>query len=457
MQAHDKVIRSLISTSRLLYRDNFGGDMQIMPHHRKIARALHRVAVNKTIRLIINMPPRSGKTMLVSQMFPAWVMGLNPTAQFILTSYSATLASNNTYAVREMMRSGMYQYLFGANGAKVAGDRSARDLFRTARGGQMYAVGAGGTITGFGAGKMSGEPFQGCIIVDDSTKPEDANSSAMLEKMTDWYKDTLQNRVNSTNTPIVLVAQRLNIGDLPGWLLDGGSGEEWELLKIPALDENDKSFWEQQFPAERLIRMRQAMPYTFAGQYQQDPVPKKGVFFDWAKLEIVEGCPRAKKSVWYWDKAGSADDGAYTAGVKMIATHDGEYIITNVVRGQWSALTREKIIRQTLIADQKTTRKRAQIWIEQEPGSGGKESAEATIRNLAGFVIRADRPGKDKESRAEPLQVQIEAGNVKLLTGDWNEDFISEIKTWPNGKYKDQGDAAAGAFNKLTAGGSSFL
>jgi predicted phage terminase large subunit-like protein len=89
------------------------------------------------------------------------------------------------------------------------------------------------------------------------------------------------------------------------------------------------------------------------------------------------------------------------------------------------------------------------VWVEQEPGSGGKESAENTIRNLAGWTVKADRVTGDKATRAEPLAAQCEAGNVKLVKGDWNSAFLDELTVFPQGKYKDQTDAASGAFNKL--------
>ncbi|HBP79863.1 MAG TPA: terminase, partial [Halomonas sp.] len=137
--------------------------------------------------------------------------------------------------------------------------------------------------------------------------------------------------------------------------------------------------------------------------------------------------------------------GAYTAGVKIGQGEDGLFYILDVVREQYSAPKRERTIRLTaeldgLLVDQ---------WIEQEPGSGGKESAESTIRNLAGYTIYAERPTGDKAVRAEPFAIQVEAGNVRLLRGDWNQAYIDEMKTFPVGKYKDQMDASGGGFNKV--------
>jgi predicted phage terminase large subunit-like protein len=184
-----------------------------------------------------------------------------------------------------------------------------------------------------------------------------------------------------------------------------------------------------------------------AGQFQQRPAPRAGGLFEWDKLQVVDAAPKMRSIVRYWDKAGTDGAGAYTAGVKMGAGTDGLFYILDVVRGQWAAPQRERTIRATAELDGHGVG----IWIEQEPGSGGKESAESTIRSLAGYTIKAERPSGDKATRAEPLAVQVEAGNVRLLRGPWNQAFIDEVKTFPVGKYKDQVDASSGAFNKLAA------
>ena len=129
----------------------------------------------------------------------------------------------------------------------------------------------------------------------------------------------------------------------------------------------------------------------------------------------------------------------------MGVDEDGIFWILDIERGQWSAHRREKIIKATAEVDGVNV----SIYHEQEPGSGGKESAESTTRNLAGFSVRADRVTGEKTVRADPFATQVEAGNVKLKKGAWNRDFIEEAKVYPVGKYQDQVDSAAGAFNKL--------
>lgn len=191
-----------------------------------------------------------------------------------------------------------------------------------------------------------------------------------------------------------------------------------------------------------------------AGQFQQRPTPRGGGMFPIDKFVPLDAPPapgEIESSIRYWDKAGTdakkaAKGGAQTAGVLMHKMRDGRYVITDCTFGQWAALERERMIRSTA----ETDGKRVKVYVEQEPGSGGKESAEATIRNLAGFSVYADHPTGAKEVRAEPYAAQVQGGNVYLLKGAWNLPFKHEHQAFPVGKTKDMVDAAAAAFNLLS-------
>ena len=147
----------------------------------------------------------------------------------------------------------------------------------------------------------------------------------------------------------------------------------------------------------------------------------------------------------YWDKAATEGGGARSAGVLIARTDRGLYYVEDVVCGQWSALKREQIMRATAERDGREVA----IWTEQEPGSGGKESAEASVRNLAGFSVHTDRVSGSKCERAAPLAAQCEAGNVKIVRGAWNQGYLEELCSFPLGSFADQVDASSGAFNKL--------
>jgi predicted phage terminase large subunit-like protein len=279
------------------------------------------------------------------------------------------------------------------------------------------------------------------------------------------FQETLPTRLNSPiESAIVIVMQRLHENDVSGYIMANDLGYEHLMLPMefeperkcytsigwedPRTDDGELLFPER-FPREVVERDKKIMgEMAVAGQFQQRPAPRSGGFFKWEQLEIVNAAPKLRGKIRSWDKAGSQDSGAYTAGVLLGMGVDGCVYVLDVVRGQWSAYQRETIIRQTAETDGRDV----DIWIEQEPGSGGKESAESTIKNLSGFKIRAERPSGDKATRAEPYAVQVEAGNVKLVKGAWNRDYIEEHKTFPVGKYKDQIDAASQAFNKLSLG-----
>jgi predicted phage terminase large subunit-like protein len=202
--------------------------------------------------------------------------------------------------------------------------------------------------------------------------------------------------------------------------------------------------------------LKQKAPMTQGGWeslYQQNPIIVGGGIFPVEKFGIPMGArpgkALVKKSVRYWDKAGTQGDGAFSAGVRIDWLKEGGFVVSDVKRGQWEYKQREDIIKQTTAMDN-SEGWTCDVWIEQEPGSGGKESADRTIAMLAGYNAYKDKVKGDKELRAEPYAVQVQAGNVGIIEGKWNRDFLDEHETFPNGKYKDQVDAAGGAFAALT-------
>jgi predicted phage terminase large subunit-like protein len=199
---------------------------------------------------------------------------------------------------------------------------------------------------------------------------------------------------------------------------------------------------------------------SWEAEYQQNPITPGGGFFPIDQLRIVPGFDRRQIAVSArgWDKAATAGgDGAYTAGVLMHKMLDGTFVIENVTRGRWSASERERIIKQLAQFDEEVLHSCGKwdyrIIIEQEPGSAGKESAETTIRNLAGFIVLADKVTGSKELRADPFAAQVQGVNVRLVDGPWVPDFLEEAEAYPNARHLDQIDAAAMAFHHLTTGG----
>jgi predicted phage terminase large subunit-like protein len=417
-------------------------------HHKTICDALTRVFNGECKRLIINVPPRYSKTEIAVINFMAWALGKCPDAEFIHTSYSGRLAANNAWQARELVASDHFRAIFPET--TLRSDSSARDEWRTTANGCVYAVGAGGTITGYGAGKHR-PGFGGCIIIDDPHKADEARSDVMRGNVLEWFQNTLESRKNSPETPIILIMQRLHEQDLSGWLLDGGNGEEWEHICLPALQPDGSSLWPEKHTVEDLRRMETAAPYTFSGQYQQRPSPAEGGIFKPDQISTIDAMPAASIQ-WCrgWDLA-STTDGDWTAGVKLGKLADGRFIVADVCRVRVGPDQRDAAIKNTAAFDGISCK----VSLPQDPGQAGKTQILYLTRSLAGFNVTSSPESGDKVTRAEPAAAQVNVGNVLMLRGDWNQQFINELRMFPNGTHDDQVDGFSRAFAELISIGTA--
>lgn len=437
---------------RHFYRKQYGRDFVFVRFHDQIINALIDVVTGKTTRLIINIPPRFGKTEVAVKMFVAWCLANNPGAKFIHLSYSDDLALDNSSTIRELVKSDDFQFYFPI---ALRADSDSKKKWFSEAGGGVYATSAGGAITGFGAGAMSripmgtGSPadgFAGAIIIDDPVKPDDAFSETMRERINRRFNNTIASRLNSVETPIIVIMQRLHEADMSGYLLNGGSGEEWEHLLIPVIDENDESIWPEKLPIEVLRRMEKADPYTFAGQYMQTPSPLTGGVIKPDNMPIVDAIPAGVEWVRGWDFAASTG-GDFTAGGKLGRLPDGRFIISDMYRDRLGPDERDTAIKNIAARDGMG----CTISIPQDPGQAGLTQAKYMLRNLAGYRAKASPESGSKVVRAEPLAAQINIGNVMMLKADWNDPLVAEMRMFPNGSFDDQVDALSRAFGELIA------
>ena len=405
------------------------------PHIRYVREHLDKLTADELRRLMIFLPPRHGKSELVTVRYSAWTLETDPTRRIIVGAYNQGRANTFSRKTRRLLRGRV----------NFSPDREAVEEWETAAGGGMRAVGVGSGVTGYGGD---------IIVIDDPVKNrEEAESTTYQDKVYEWFTDDLYTRLEPDGA-IVLIMTRWHELDLAGRLLEDGS-EDWTVISLPAEAEDSdplgrepgEPLWPDRFDKEALDRIHGVLHNSYFALYQQRPQPAEGGMFkrEWFSRRI-DAAPADSRRVRYWDKAGTAGGGAFTAGVLMLEK-DGLYYVADVVRGQWGAGDREAVIKST--AQEDSALGRVETWVEQEPGSGGKESAEATIKNLAGHIVRADRVTGSKEVRAEPFAAQAEAGNVLLVRGDWNRPFVDELTVFPSGRYRDQVDAASGAFNKL--------
>jgi predicted phage terminase large subunit-like protein len=427
---------------RYMFRKQYGYKWQQAPHHEIICHQLMRVFRGECTRLILNLPPRYSKTQLMIY-FIAWSLGRHPDSEFILTSYSARLCGNNSWQVRNIIGMDAYKAIFPK--VTLQHDSKAKDEWRTTASGLVYAAGSGGAITGRGAGKIR-DGFGGAIIVDDPLKPNEAHSELIRNGVNEWYLGTLASRTNNPGkTPIIVIMQRLNENDLSGFLLSGGSGEQWENIIMPAIKEDGTALWPEKHSIDKLREMEQANPYNFASQYQQRPSPRTGGLFRSDQLQWIEELPSEPITWWRgWDLA-STTTGDWTAGVKLGRTQSGRFIVADVTRVRAGPDERDAAIRNAAAMDGN----KVKISIPQDPGQAGKTQALYMTRDLAGFSVTTSPESGDKITRAEPVAAQINVGNVSILRGPWNRDFINELIMFPNGANDDQVDALSRAFSHL--------
>jgi predicted phage terminase large subunit-like protein len=400
---------------------------------------------------VINISPGTSKSSIYSIMLPGWIWTRMPTARFIGGSYSFPLAMDLSRKSRDVVLSDKYRACFPD--VKLREDQNAKHHFANTKGGYRYAVGVNGTVTGMHAH---------VIVVDDPLDPQEALSKAQVDSANHWLDQVLPSRkVNKAVTPTFLVMQRLAVEDPTNLFLNR---KHTKHICIPAELTDDvrprrlrKYYQKRLMDPKRLGRVvldeaREKGSFYYSGQFLQNPVPLGGGMFIVDRLKYVEPhhCPKQwKRLVRNWDKAGTLDGGAFTVGVLLGWDLDNRVFILDVVRFQKDSFEREKIIRSTAMADGRAVI----IGVEQEPGSGGKESAESTVRNLIGFRVRIHRPNKadgSKAERADPFAVQVNAGNVYLKVAHWNRDFVRELQHFPMSRLKDQVDAASGGWAILS-------
>lgn len=437
----------LLEFTRTMFRARKGADMKPNWHQAAICDALERVVLGKCPRLIINISPRSGKTELAVVSFIAWATGIYPDSEWIHASYSKRLATNNAYGVREVMRHEVYQQIFPW--VKIRDDSSAKDEFRTEQGGVVYATGSEGSITGRGAGGMSGR-FQGAIVIDDPHKPGEANSDVMRQNVIDWFSTTMESRKNRPDTPIIVIKQRLHENDLSGWLLNGGNGEQWEHLMIPAMNDAGESFWPEKFPIAMLDRLKKSNSYVFSGQYMQSPSPVGGGIFKDVWWNYYDTLPEIEWRSIYADTAQkTAEWNDYTVFQCWGKGANGKAYMIDMIRGKWEApelITQARAFWNKHVSVKNMGRLRAMNVEDKVSGTG-------LIQTLSreGIPVIGIQRSKDKVTRGYDVAPVAESGQVYLpRSAEWLSGLLYELSVFPNGKHDDQVDPLIDALGDIS-------
>lgn len=244
-------------------------------HFITICRALTKCTRLESLRLLINVPPGHGKSVIVS-FWIAWCYAKWGDCNFLYISYAKTLAATHTDTVKRLMTLTQYKALFDVH---LRDDSQAKDAFTTQAGGTVSAFGSAGAITGRNAGLPGLDRFSGAVVIDDSHKPDEVHSDLIRESVITNFRETIQQRPRGINVPIVFIGQRLHEQDLPAYFLAGEDGYTWDNVVLKSLDDAGNALYPEAFPLEMLKIRQEKDRYVFAAQHQQDPQPAGGGLF----------------------------------------------------------------------------------------------------------------------------------------------------------------------------------
>lgn len=395
-------------------------------HHRQIAAKLEAVERGEIKRLMIFMPPRAGKSMLVSEYFPAWFIGRQKEKQIIHCTYAQDLADGFGRKIRNQISDPLYQTVFG--GVKLLDDSQAANRFHTSNGNVYHAVGAGGPITGRGAH---------LLLIDDPIKGrEDADSPVMRQKLKDWYTGVAYTRL-MPDAAVVIIQTRWHEDDLSGWLLKEHQHEGWDVLSLPAISDAGEALWPDAYPIERLRQIRKAVgERDWAALYQQSPtvdggnILKKHWWKVWPEGKKLPTCDHVFTS---WDTAYS--DKAYKDNSHSAMT-------------AWGVFWDDQNDRNALIllkawngqVDYPELRAKAKEFDKElEPDchliekKASGQSLIQDMKRIPNVRVRPYNPDKDKVTRAYSVQAMLESGQVYVPDRRWAESLVEQVSQFPNG------------------------
>lgn len=412
-------------------------------HIEAMCYALTEIGLKRTRRQVIEVPPRSLKTICSSVALVAWLLGRDPTRKIICISYAQDLAARFSAMTRQVMKSEWYRELFP--GTAISPTKDTETYFRTTAGGYRDATSVGGVLTGKGAD---------LIVIDDPGKPDEMASEVQRNNVNTWFDRTLYSRLNNKQRDgILIVMQRLHVEDLAGHVRSRG---DWLALTIPAIAPEDARIqlgpdrWHQRYfgevvdPAREtkadLDQTKQALgSFVFSAQYQQEPMPTKGSVIDWRWFRTFAEPPNRDRVriVQSWDCASKKTEFSDYSVCMTWAVYNGEYFLLDIFRKK---LTFPELVAAAL-----------KLGGQYGPDEILIEDAAAGIQLFQ--QLRLERPCRmprpiaikpvgDKVTRAHTSSLVIEQGRVFLpLNAPWLDDLKSEVLQFPFGRHDDQIDS----------------
>ncbi len=453
------------------------------------------------------------KSLTVGVFWPAWEWGPvnKPFLRTIATSYKEGLAKRDNIKARRLVQSEWYKNRWGDR-FNMMPDQNSTLKFENDKSGFRAAM-SFNSLTGERGDR---------VIIDDPLSVDLAKSDAERLNAQETFLEAVPNRLSDPiSSAIILVMQRLHEGDTTGVALSKNLGYEHLMLPMefeperrcytiikpsgfdtPAVKakydalkqvwyvDGDKVpesrqeylakapekvvytqdrrtvegelLFKDRFPREVVERDKVSLgTMGHAGQNQQRPAPRGGGMFKRAYFGVMKATPAGTEFVRGWDLAATeGGDGARTAGVKIGRMPNGQFIVAHCVADRLSPAGVRTLIKNTTDQDESAHSGNIRVSLPKDPGQAGKDQAQQLVSMLAGHSASATPESGDKVTRAEPFAAQCEAGNVFLLEGAWNDEYLDEVEVFPAGKQKDIVDASSRAFNELaqpTANVAMFL
>lgn len=430
-------VEELAHSKLLCYAALQNPNYRIGRMHEVLSAYLEAIERGDINRLMVFAPPRHGKSCLVSEFFPAWAIGRNPEWHVISCSYGQIRANDVGRKVRNQIDSHVHQAVFA--GCRIAEDMKSIQHFSTEQGGEYYSMGVGGSLTGRGSD---------LLVIDDPHKDrQSVESKIERKKIQDWFQGVAYTRLHPGGR-ILIINTRWHEDDLCGWLLREHDDENWTVLNMPAIaEENDvlgrqpgEALWPESFPLKTLNKIKRAIgSYEWAAQYQQHPTPAEGsiVKYEWLKRYDPLRTPKFIKTVLSCDTAFKSTEFADPTAILVWGVTKTDYYLLDVfckrlefpelkraisgLCGKWNASA-------CLVED----RASGQSLIQEFKRISPIPTIPVSTRNV------------DKVTRFSSVSHYFESGNVLLPTNaSWLAEYETQITTFPYDKHDDMVDATS--------------
>ena len=417
-------------------------------HHRKIAKKFEDIATGKIKRLIVNMPPRHTKSEFASYLFPAWMVGKNPKLKVIQTTHTGELAVRFGRKMKNLVDTSEFAQVF--EDCKIAADSKAAGRWETNKGGEYYAAGIGGAITGRGAD---------LLIIDDPHSEQDALSDTAMDSAYEWYTSGPRQRLQPGGA-IVIVMTRWSTKDLTGKLLNAQSepkADQWEVIEFPAILPSNTPVWSNYWKLEELEGVKASLSEgKWQAQWQQNPTSEEGSIIkrewwkEWKEKEIPDLVHIIQSYDTAFSKKETADFSAITTWGVFYPPNKGPHLIlVDVRKGRWDFPELKKIALEEYKYWEPET-----VIIEAK-ATGTPLTHE--LRQIGVPVVNfTPSKGNDKHVRVNSVAPLFEAGKIYYPADKrWAEEVIEECAAFPYGEYDDLVDSTTQALMRFRQG--SFI